>query len=121
MQFCAELGGNLLIADAGVLLGRDTPLTLAAERVVRAVRMARLTGAVLYWHDAAAADPAVWREAPCAAITILGNAKTAAATRPEVLRRASRSSCRRCGAASARCCGSGSPADRLRDRLSTGC
>ncbi len=75
MQFCAELGGNLLIADAGVLLGRDTPLTLAAERVVRVVRMARLTGAVLYWHDAAAADPAVWREAPCAAITILATRK----------------------------------------------
>ncbi len=74
-QFCAELGANLLIADAGVLFGRDTPASLAAERVVRVVRMARMTGAVLYWHDAAAADPAAWHEAPRAAITIIGAQK----------------------------------------------
>jgi len=75
MQFCSELGANLFIADAAMLLGHDTPLSLAAERVVRVVRTARMTRAVLYWHDPAAADPAVWHEAPRAAITILGTQK----------------------------------------------
>jgi ATPase family associated with various cellular activities (AAA)/Winged helix domain, variant len=83
-QFCSQLGANLLIADGGVLLGRDTPAAIAAERVVRAVRMARMIGAVLYWHDADAADPAVWHEAPAAAITILGTQKPL----PHSLRRA---------------------------------
>ncbi len=74
-QLCAALGTNLLCADAGALLGHDTPLALAAERVVRVVRIARMTGAVLCWHDAGGVEPAVWRDAPAAAITILATQK----------------------------------------------
>lgn len=62
-QFCAALSSDLISADASLLLGADVPLTLAAERVVRAARMARLTGGVLYWHGAEGANPKVWQAA----------------------------------------------------------
>jgi hypothetical protein len=74
-QFCAALGVNLLIADAGLVLSHDTPLALCAERIVRAVRMARMTGAALYWHNAGVVEPAAWHDAPSAAITIVGSEK----------------------------------------------
>jgi AAA+ superfamily predicted ATPase len=59
-QLCAELGAGLVLADAGVLLGPDVALPLAAERALHAVRLARLNGAVLYWQDAGAANPRAW-------------------------------------------------------------
>ena len=60
-QFCAELGIGMLIADAGLLLSSDVALPVLVERATRAARMARLTDAVLYWHDAEGVDPRVWR------------------------------------------------------------
>jgi AAA+ superfamily predicted ATPase len=72
MRFCSEIEVNLLIADAAELMGRDIPLAVCTERIVRAVRMARMSGAVLYWHDAGVVDPAAWHDSPTAAVTILG-------------------------------------------------
>jgi len=71
-ELSAALGVNLLIADADELLGRGVSFSLGCKRIARAVRLSRMLGALLYWHDAGAADPALWRGAPHAAITILG-------------------------------------------------
>jgi len=62
-QFSAALGGDLACADASILLGPDVPLSLAVERVIRAIRTARLAGGILYWHDADGANPKVWQVA----------------------------------------------------------
>jgi len=62
-QFSAALGADLVCADASILLGPDVPLSVAAERVVRAIRTAKLTGGVLYWHDADGVNLKVWQAA----------------------------------------------------------
>lgn len=59
-QFSATLGADLICADAGLLLAGDVSRGLAAERVIRASRMAKLAGGVLYWHGAKAIDPTIW-------------------------------------------------------------
>jgi AAA+ superfamily predicted ATPase len=59
-QLCAALGLRLVVADARELLGGDVPPALAAERAAHAVRLARLHGAALYWHDAGAVPPRAW-------------------------------------------------------------
>jgi hypothetical protein len=65
MQFCAEMGIGILIADAGLLLSSDLALPVLVEKATRAARMARLTDAVLYWHDAERVDPRVWHMTHC--------------------------------------------------------
>lgn len=62
-QLSASLGADLIVADAGILLAADVPIALAAERVVRAARVAKLVGGVLYWHDADGVNPNVWQAA----------------------------------------------------------
>jgi hypothetical protein len=63
----------LMVADAGVLLSPDVELSIAIGRAIRVVRTARLAGALLYWHDADAANPQVWRAlGGSARLTILG-------------------------------------------------
>jgi AAA+ superfamily predicted ATPase len=59
-QFAAMLGADLICADARLLLGTDVPRAAAADRVVRAVRLAKLAGGILYWHGITAVDPAIW-------------------------------------------------------------
>lgn len=72
-QFCEELGVNMLTADAGMLLSSDVSLPVLVERATRVVRTARLTDAVLYWHDAEGVDPRVWRMVPgYSGLTIFG-------------------------------------------------
>ncbi len=66
-QVCRALGLELLVADAGALVGAEVPPALARERALRALRAARLGGAALYWHDAAAAAPRAWEGLPGAA------------------------------------------------------
>ncbi|HMD96330.1 MAG TPA: ATP-binding protein [Terriglobia bacterium] len=60
-QFAATLGSDLLAVDAGALLGADAPADLAVERAARAVRMARLTGAALYWYNTDHSNPRALR------------------------------------------------------------
>ncbi len=62
-QFSAALGTSLLVVDAAALLGADVPLAAALDRVVRASRLARLTGAVVYWQDAEGLNPRLWEVA----------------------------------------------------------
>lgn len=59
-QFAATLGADLICAEAGLLLAGDVPRGLAADRVIRAARMARLARGVLYWHGIKAPDPMIW-------------------------------------------------------------
>jgi cytidylate kinase len=59
-QFAATLGADMICADAGSLLAGDVPRVVAADRVVRAVRIAKLARGILYWHGIKAVDPATW-------------------------------------------------------------
>lgn len=59
-QFSATLETDLISADAGFLLAGDVPRALAAERVARVARMAKLVRGILYWHGVKAVDPAIW-------------------------------------------------------------
>jgi hypothetical protein len=80
-QLSAELGAGLVVADAGLLLGPDVAPHLAAERALHAARLARLHGAVLYWHDAGAANPRAWASVHGSVdLTLFGS--TAARIRP---------------------------------------
>lgn len=60
-RFCASLGADMISLDAGLLLGGDVPLAVATERLIRATRMAKLTGGILYWHDLESVNPRVWQ------------------------------------------------------------
>ncbi len=62
-QFTAALRTGLLCVDAEALLGSDVPAPLAAERIIRAMRMARLTGAIVYWANSDRVVPRVWQAA----------------------------------------------------------
>ena len=59
-QFCREQGHGMLAADAALLSGSDVPLSLQIERVMRAIRTAHLSGAILYWYNSEAIDSRVW-------------------------------------------------------------
>jgi SpoVK/Ycf46/Vps4 family AAA+-type ATPase len=59
-QFAAALGADLLTVDADQLLA-DAPSATATERLVRAVRMARLAGAILYWQNGEGLSLRVWQ------------------------------------------------------------
>jgi hypothetical protein len=60
-QFCAQRGSAMFIADAGLLLSSEVPLPVQVERAMRAIRTARLTDAMLYWHNAESVDSRVWQ------------------------------------------------------------
>jgi AAA+ superfamily predicted ATPase len=62
-QFSAALGSSLLVADATTLFGAEVSFATALERVVRAARLARLTGAILFWQDAEGLNPRLWEAA----------------------------------------------------------
>ena len=59
-QFAAALGADLLVVDAEQLLAETSP-SVATERLVRAVRMARLSEAILYWENGDALSRRVWQ------------------------------------------------------------
>jgi hypothetical protein len=59
-QFAAGLGANLFVADAAQLAGSEVTPAMAADRMARAARAARLSGAVLYWRAADAVEPRIW-------------------------------------------------------------
>lgn len=60
-EFAAALGADLIAVDAQSLLAADVPPALARERVVHAIRMARLSDALLYWHNSERLSTRVWR------------------------------------------------------------
>lgn len=59
-QLCAELGAGTLVADAGLLLAGEVPVSLAVDHAIHAARAARLSGSILYWHNVDGVDPRVW-------------------------------------------------------------
>ncbi len=60
-QVCGSLGVSLLVADSSLLLGAEVSLALAAERVLRVLRSARLNRSIPYWHRVEDTNPKVWR------------------------------------------------------------
>ena len=60
-QLAAALGADLIAVDAESLLAPDVAPAAARERVVHAIRMARLSGALLYWHNGERLAPRVWQ------------------------------------------------------------
>ena len=55
-QVVAEIGTSLMVADARLLTPSDTGPAQMQDRVLRAVRLARLEGATLYWNHAGQFD-----------------------------------------------------------------
>jgi AAA+ superfamily predicted ATPase len=62
-QFAASLGVGLLAVNADSLLGPDISRAAAAERVLHAIRLARLLGAVIYWYGGDRLSARVWQAA----------------------------------------------------------
>jgi len=60
-QFASALDCGLISIDADQLLPSDLPAAAAADRIMRAVRMARLAGAILYWHGGERTGIRVWQ------------------------------------------------------------
>ncbi len=60
-QFCESLGVDLIAVDASLLLVAEVSLALASERLMRTIRLARLNGAVLYWHGMENMNPKLWQ------------------------------------------------------------
>lgn len=60
-QVCAALNLDLIAVDASMLLGADVARSLALERLMRVVRLAGLSGAVLYWHRLEEVNPKLWQ------------------------------------------------------------
>ena len=74
-QVAAQLGRDLICADAATLLAGDVPFTTAVERAIRAIRLAHLAGAFLYWQEAEAANAKIWSACSGrAALVFLGSA-----------------------------------------------
>jgi len=88
-QFCAGLGADMLVADAGQLLDPEAGVPQAIERAMCVARMARLLGAVLYWNDADSMDLKVRRALyGQVGLTLLGvGAPPARHNRPGVVHR----------------------------------
>jgi SpoVK/Ycf46/Vps4 family AAA+-type ATPase len=59
-QVCANLGVDLLVADAPALLAPESD-PAAVTRAIEVTREARLNQAILYWDSADAVDPAIWK------------------------------------------------------------
>ncbi|MBZ5510985.1 MAG: ATP-binding protein [Acidobacteriia bacterium] len=86
-QLAAALGCNLVSADAALLMGSDVPPATATERAVRAARLAKLVGGVLYWRHAERANPNVWDLVMQPELTIFGSQlPLSQTTRPAVAR-----------------------------------
>lgn len=51
-QVAAEIGTNLMVADARLLMAGDGSAAQVQDRILRVVRLARLEGATLYWNHA---------------------------------------------------------------------
>jgi len=69
-QLCAELGRDLLVADArGVAAAEPKE---AVEQAIRVARTACLSGAALYWDGAERVAPAVWRALPNVGLRLFG-------------------------------------------------
>jgi AAA+ superfamily predicted ATPase len=82
----AETGRDLVVADAAHLLGPAVAPALAAERIVRVTRTARILGAALHWERCDGVAPGAW-DAPLtgAELTFFGSsAPCARARRPDV-------------------------------------
>ena len=60
-QLAASLDCGLLAVEAEQLLPPDLPAPAVAERIVRAARMARLMGAILYWNGGDRTSLRVWQ------------------------------------------------------------
>lgn len=63
-QLCRGLGHEVYIVDAQALMGAEVSPELAVERGIRAIRLARLKDAILYWHGADAISPTIWNALP---------------------------------------------------------
>jgi AAA+ superfamily predicted ATPase len=62
-QLAAELRVDLVTVNADSLLGADVSRTAAAEKVLHAIRLARLTGAILYWYGRDHLSAIIWQTA----------------------------------------------------------
>jgi hypothetical protein len=82
-QFAVALGADLLAMDACSLLPADVSGPVARERVLHAIRMARLTGAVLYWHGCDGLSSRVWQAAgEGSGLMLFGSESSGANSRP---------------------------------------
>lgn len=63
-QLCSALNIPLLAVNAGLLLGSESSPALVAERLMRAVRQAGLSGAALYWHGLEDISAKIWQNQP---------------------------------------------------------
>jgi hypothetical protein len=85
-QFAGAVGMKLLVVDASLLA--QSEISACVESGIRAARLARLTGSVLYWRSCDNVDPRVWRAvAGRAAVTVIGSASPLAWQRGGPLRR----------------------------------
>ena len=60
-QFASALGADLMLVDVDLLLGQDPSRPTARERVLHAIRMARMAGAVLYWYNGDRLSARIWQ------------------------------------------------------------
>jgi SpoVK/Ycf46/Vps4 family AAA+-type ATPase len=60
-QFAAALGAGLLVVDADQLLSSDNSAGANADRLIRAVRLGRLTGSVLYFNNGEGIGQKIWQ------------------------------------------------------------
>jgi hypothetical protein len=58
-QFAASLGADLLDVDTQSLFPPDLTPAAMRDRVLHAIRMARLTGSLVYWHCGDRVDPRI--------------------------------------------------------------
>lgn len=61
IQLCTTLKIPLLTVNAGLLLAGESSPVLLAERVMRVVRQAQLSGAALYWYALEDIPPKIWQ------------------------------------------------------------
>jgi len=59
-QACGRLGTNLLVVDVPQVLSADKPLVAGIAAAQAAIRLARLCGSAIYWHEPVAADQRLW-------------------------------------------------------------
>ena len=75
-QLCSALNIPLLAVNAGLLLGSESSPALVAERLMRAVRQAGLSGAALYWHGLEDISAKIWQNQPeLAPLTLFSTSK----------------------------------------------
>ena len=60
-QAAAELGTDLVVADANRLFAPDTPLPTAVDQIVRVARLGRLAYGAVLWHAAETIPAAAWQ------------------------------------------------------------